>query len=172
MKLATTVLALIVAAHASAAVRARYLMGTLCEVSAADERQIEKAFAEAARVEAMLSTWRDDSELARLNANPSAPISPELASVLRVVDEQCVKTGGAFEPHIRPLIDAWKTREEGALPDAAAIAKALDEIRRGNPRSRRERSERATRSTGCSRFSTATPFSISADSSSSVGRTR
>jgi FAD:protein FMN transferase len=135
MKLAATVLALIVAAHASAAVRARYLMGTLCEVSAADERQIEKAFAEAARVEAMLSTWRDDSELARYNANRCGagnPAGEELASLLDVVEAWRIKTGGAFEPHIRPLIDAWKTREEGALPDAATIANALDRIHSGN----------------------------------------
>lgn len=131
MKLATTVLALIVAAHTSGATRARYLMGTLCEVSANDERQIDAAFADAARVEAMLSTWRDDSELAHFNADRSTPISPELAALLRVVEEQRNRTGGAFEPHIRPLIDAWKTRESGALPDAATIASALEQIRAG-----------------------------------------
>jgi len=132
MKLATTVLALIVAAHTSGATRARYLMGTLCEVSASDERQIDAAFAEAARVEAMLSTWRDDSELARFNADRSTPVSPELAALLRAVEEQRVLTGGTFEPRIRPLIDAWKTRESGALPDAATIATALGRIRSGN----------------------------------------
>jgi thiamine biosynthesis lipoprotein len=132
MRLATTVLALIVAAHTSGATRARYLMGTLCEVSASDEGQIDAAFADAARVEAMLSTWRDDSELARFNADRSTPISPELAALLRVVEEQRVQTGGAFEPRIRPLIDAWKTRESGALPDAATIASALERIRAGN----------------------------------------
>jgi thiamine biosynthesis lipoprotein len=132
MKLATTVLALIVAAHTSGATRARYLMGTLCEVSANDERQIDAAFAEAARVEEMLSTWRDDSELARFNADRSTPVSPELAALLRVVEEQRVRTGGAFEPRIRPLIDAWKTRENGALPNAATIATALERIRGGN----------------------------------------
>jgi len=147
MKLATTVFALIVAAHTSGATRARYLMGTLCEVSASDEQQIDAAFADAVRVEAMLSTWRDDSELARYNAakcgagnpagegpagSPAPHISEELASLLDFIETWRIKTGGAFEPRIRPLIDAWKTRESGALPDAPAIASALERIRGGN----------------------------------------
>jgi len=99
-------------------------MGTVCEVSAADGRQVEAAFAEAARVEGMLSTWRNDSELAQYNASRSHP-SAELVALLAVVDEWPVKTNGAFDARIRPLIDAWKTREEGALPSAAVIAQAL-----------------------------------------------
>jgi UDP-glucose 6-dehydrogenase len=71
MRTATTVLALIVAANAFAATRVRYLMGTVCEVSAADERQIEKAFDEAARIEAMLSTWRASTRANRRTSRPS-----------------------------------------------------------------------------------------------------
>ena len=124
MKLAATALALIVAANTFAVTRARYLMGTVCEVSAGDERQIEAAFAEAARVEGMLSTWRTDSELARVNAG--APAGEELRSLLRVVDVWRDKSAGAFNPHVRGLIDVWKTREGGAVPSAADIAKALE----------------------------------------------
>lgn len=120
MKLATTALALIVAANAFAVTRARYLMGTVCEVSAGDARQIEAAFAEAARVEAMLSTWRDDSELARVNAG--AVPGDELGDLLRVAELWRDKSGGAFDPHVRSLIELWKTRRDGALPDPAAIA--------------------------------------------------
>ncbi|HEX7190069.1 MAG TPA: FAD:protein FMN transferase [Thermoanaerobaculia bacterium] len=124
MKLATTALALIVAAVAStgtfAVTRARYLMGTVCEVSAGDERQIEAAFAEAARVESMLSTWRTDSELARVNAG-SKP-GAELAALLDIVEHWRVRSGGAFDPHIRSLIDLWKTRGDGGVPSATAIA--------------------------------------------------
>lgn len=128
MKLAATALALIVAFHTFGATRARYLMGTVCEVSAGDERQIEAAFAEGARVEGMLSTWRNDSELAHVNGG-STP-GRELGSLLEIVEEWRVKTGGAFEPHIRPLIDAWKTREDGAVPTTAAIQNALSHLDR------------------------------------------
>lgn len=120
MRLAATALALIVAAHTLAATRARYLMGTVCEVSAADERQIEAAFTEAARVESMISTWRDDSELTRVNAG--APAGEELGNLLRVAEQWRDKSGGAFDPHVRSLIELWKTRRDGAVPDPAAIA--------------------------------------------------
>jgi len=109
-----------------AAVLARFLMGTVCEVEAANDRQIAAAFDEAARVERMISTWRTDSELAR------GRYSPELQALLHDVDAWRDKTGGAFEPRIRPLIDAWKTRENGALPDASVIAAALNQIHSGN----------------------------------------
>jgi len=109
-----------------AAVLARFLMGTVCEVDAANDRQIAAAFDEAARVERMISTWRSDSELS------TGHYSPELQALLRDVDEWRDKTGGAFEPRIRPLIDAWKTRENGALPDASVIHDALTRIRSGN----------------------------------------
>jgi len=98
-------------------------MGTVCEIRAANETQIAAAFDEAARVESMISTWRSDSELS------TGRYSPELAALIRVVEQWRDKTGGAFEPRIRPLIDAWKTRGDGAVPDAATIARALDEIR-------------------------------------------
>ena len=120
MKLAATALALIVAANTFAVTRARYLMGTVCEVSAGDERQIEAAFAEAARVESLISTWRTDSELARVNAGGTP--GTELAALLEVAEQWRAKSGGAFDPHIRSLIDLWKTRGDGEVPDPAAIA--------------------------------------------------
>jgi len=109
-----------------AAVLVRYLMGTVCEVDAADPAQIAAAFDEAARVERMISTWRVDSELS------TGHYSHELQSLIREVEAWRDKTGGTFEPRIRPLIDAWKTRADGAVPDAATIAAALQQIHSGN----------------------------------------
>jgi FAD:protein FMN transferase len=106
--------------------RARFLMGTVCEIDAANESQIAAAFDEAARIEKMLSTWRADSELS------TGRHSPELDSLLAVVDRWRDATGGAFEPRIRPLIDAWKTRAEGAVPSRDVIENALSRIRSGN----------------------------------------
>ena len=109
-----------------AAILARYLMGTICEIDAANETQIAAAFDEAARVERMISTWRSDSELS------TGRYSPELVSLIRSVEAWREKTGGAFEPRIRPLIDAWKTRADGTVPDATMIANALSKIRSGD----------------------------------------
>ena len=79
------------------AVRAQFLMGTVCEIDAADP---EPAFAEARRIEAMISTWRDDSELSRLNRGEIAKPSPELDAMLRQAMAISRETAGAFDPTI------------------------------------------------------------------------
>ena len=121
-----------IAAWAAEVRRAQYLMGTVCEVAIdGDARQIDAAFAEAARVERLLSTWREDSELSALNRGEANAASPELQALLDRVIKWRDRTGGAFEPRIRPLIDAWRTREQGSVPSSDAIAAALDTIRSG-----------------------------------------
>ncbi|HWS72171.1 MAG TPA: FAD:protein FMN transferase, partial [Thermoanaerobaculia bacterium] len=110
---------------ASSVTRARYAMGTVCEITASSEAQIEAAFAEARRVEGMLSTWREDSELARLNRGELAAPSPELASLLTTAMQWSRETNGAFDPRIRSLIDAWQTRGSGAVPSREQLALAM-----------------------------------------------
>jgi FAD:protein FMN transferase len=114
------------ASDAAVARRARYLMGTVCEVavSPAHESDIERAFAEAARVESVLSTWRADSELSRLNRGEGPP-SSELSALLHVASRWAVRTDRAFDPRIGRLIDVWKTRAVGALPSSEEIANAM-----------------------------------------------
>lgn len=119
----------VVPAHTEAATnRARYLMGTVCEVAVAGNAEsaaasIERAFAEAERIERFLSTWKPESELSRVNAG--AQPSAELAELLATALAWSKKTGGAFDPRVRALIEVWKTREDGALPAPEQIAQAL-----------------------------------------------
>jgi len=103
--------------------RARYLMGTVCEITAParSEPQMEAAFQEAARIEGFLSTWRNDSELFRLNAAHEATASPELSQLLGRAIEWAHATGSAFNPLVGPIIEAWRTRAEGAVPSNEAI---------------------------------------------------
>lgn len=120
--------------------RARYVMGTVCEITASSDREIEAAFAEAVRVEkALLSTWSNESELARLNARGTAQVSPELWKVLSAAREWSEKTDGAFNPLVRPLIDRWKTRGSGALPEPDTLALARAQAAIGNLRFRPSR---------------------------------
>jgi high-affinity iron transporter len=109
------------------ATRAQAMMGTVCEISVADDAAgaIDAAFAEGKRIEAMISTWRDDSELARFNAGDAKALSPELAADLRLTLQWAKETGGTFNPLVRPLIDAWKTRGKGVVPAADVLAKAV-----------------------------------------------
>ena len=91
--------------------RARYLMGTVCEVAAEKPEQIELAFAEAKRIEAMLSTWTDESELARVNRGEARP-GPELKALLDETLRWAEKTGRAFDPRIGHLV---KPRRQGVV---------------------------------------------------------
>ncbi|HEX6159121.1 MAG TPA: FAD:protein FMN transferase [Thermoanaerobaculia bacterium] len=100
----------------------------MCEVAVAGNadgalESVSAAFAEAERIEGFLSTWKPESELSRVNAG--ATPTGELAELLAIALEWSKKTGGAFDPRVRSLIDVWKTREEGALPAPAAIETAL-----------------------------------------------
>ena len=112
--------------------RARYVMGTICAIHAADEREIDAAFEESARLEGMLSTWRDDSELARLNAAGSMIVSDELLSILRATAACARETDGAFNPLVRPLIDLWDTRSRGRLPSDAERQAVLPRLALSN----------------------------------------
>jgi thiamine biosynthesis lipoprotein len=116
------------AAHAEMTERARHLMGTVCEIAIESSRdpeaEIEAAFDEAARIEAMLSTWNEASELSRLNGDSSHPISVELRDLLQKVSRWSATTGGAFDPRIGRLIHAWNVRGNGATPSSEVLLAA------------------------------------------------
>jgi thiamine biosynthesis lipoprotein len=85
----------------------------------------EAGVREIERIEALLSTWRDDTPLARLNAaapRVATPVSPELFALLKRVFEWSERTGGAFDATILPLVRAWGLRSGGRIP-------AADELR-------------------------------------------
>ncbi|MGZ5426852.1 MAG: FAD:protein FMN transferase [Thermoanaerobaculia bacterium] len=90
-------------------------------------RASEAGVREIERIEALLSTWRDDTPLARLNAaavGVATPVSPELFALLKRVFEWEKTTDGAFDPAVLPLVPAWGLRLGGRIPDAAAVARA------------------------------------------------
>lgn len=75
----------------------------------------------------LLSTWRDDTPLARLNAAApglATPVAPELFAVLKRVFEWRKTTGGAFEPSVAPLVRAWGLRTGGRIPGASELLDA------------------------------------------------
>ncbi len=108
-------------------------MGTTLTVAVAAARRedairaIDSAFDAVRRLEAMLSTWRDDSEIARLNQAPSgAPVvlSAELYGLLAEAGRWCRATGGTFDPAIGALVDAWDLRGSGRLPSPVELKAA------------------------------------------------
>jgi FAD:protein FMN transferase len=114
-------------AEADAVHRARYLMGTVCEVAAEHPEQIERAFAEAKRIESLISTWTESSELARVNRGEAAP-GPELRALLDETLAWSEKTNGAFDPRIGHLVGRTKIAgaiEEGAFGKGYALDRML-----------------------------------------------
>jgi thiamine biosynthesis lipoprotein len=111
--------------------RAQYLMGTLLEITvyapnrADADRAVTAAFAEVARLEALLSTFRSDSELSRLNATGTVRVSLETLAVLAHSRQMHVVTRGAFDVTVGPLVRLWKdAAANNRLPTATAIRTA------------------------------------------------
>ncbi len=133
---AATVLALLasvcIAANAAelpreaATSHSRFLMGTICEVTIeGDAVSTEPAFEEIARVEQLISTWRDSSELSKLNRTGDEIVSAELYTLLERAMREARETGGAFNPLVGALLRIWKVRDDGAVPASAEIERTL-----------------------------------------------
>jgi thiamine biosynthesis lipoprotein len=115
--------------------REAYVMGTTLTITVAAPsrregiRAIEEAFEAVRRVDDLLSTWRDDSEIARLNQAPVGQpvlLSAVLYTLLRDAARWARLTDGTFDPAIGSLIDAWDLRGRGRIPSREILARARD----------------------------------------------
>src|SRR5512140_2325378 len=94
------------------------------------DRALDASEAAVRAVEAadrLLSTWRTDTPLARLNAAaPGVPseVTPELWRLLKNLFEWSERSGGAFDPTVAPLVRAWGLRAAGRVPGAAELRSA------------------------------------------------
>ena len=89
---------------------------------------LEAAFDAIVESEALLSTWRTDTPLSRLNE--AAPgVATEcpgaLAELLARALETSRASGGAFDPTVGALVSVWDLRGRGRVPSAAEVAAAL-----------------------------------------------
>lgn len=94
----------------------RYLMGTSVQIAAlgADEAyrkaSIEESFAAIQEVDRLMSNYREDSELARINARAAAGAvraSDPLFAVLQAAQEVSARSQGAFDVTVGPLVKLW-----------------------------------------------------------------
>ncbi len=123
--------------------RERYLMGTRCTIllqgddRAALDAAATAAFDEIARLEAVTSNWREDSELARFHAaalhrpGEAIDVSADLFDVLARAKAWTVRTGGAFDATVEPLIRSYDLRGSGRIPSEGERVRAADLVRGG-----------------------------------------
>lgn len=93
---------------------------------AAGELALDAAFAELERVENVMSLYRPESEISRLNrAGVLKRPDPYLVEVLRFAREISASSDGAFDVTVQPL---WSLHaaalKEGRQPDAEAVSEA------------------------------------------------
>lgn len=102
---------------------------TVPRASPADRPRVERAVRqELERVDALMSTYRTDSELSRFNTHAlTTPyrISEETFAVLAAAQAVSEATDGAFDITVGPLVDAW-----GFGPDRRAVPPGPEEVAR------------------------------------------
>jgi FAD:protein FMN transferase len=89
---------------------------------------IDRAVAEIRRLEALMTTWRDDSEISRVNQSAgktAVKVGPETG---RVIDESLwisEKSGGVFDITFEVMHGLWRFDQDGdaRLPRADEVAK-------------------------------------------------
>ena len=113
--------------------RSAYLMGTRVRLLTWDGSRggglarLERALATLEETEGELSTWRDDSAIAALNRSPVGtpwPASPAICRMFAALSEWQASSGGAFDPSIGRLIQAWDLHGQGRIPSAEDLAHA------------------------------------------------
>lgn len=88
----------------------------------------EEALDEIARLEGLLSLYRPDSEISRLNQNAArgwVRVPPEVFSLIEQARNLAEATSGAFDITVAPLVRAWGFMGgSGAAPSPESLAEA------------------------------------------------
>jgi len=83
------------------------------------------------RIDGLMSTYRDDSELQRFNSSRSTAsfaLSPDTRAVIDVAVEASRLTRGAFDITVAPLVSAWGFGAGGHSVSAAPSAETLEAL--------------------------------------------
>jgi FAD:protein FMN transferase len=116
--------------------RARVAMGSQLRLAAWSNDEngavaaFEDAFREFDRLDALLSVWREGSDVLRMNAaagDHPVPVSADTRAVLLAARQASEWTHGKFDITFGALADIWKFDhdQDNAVPEAAAIRARL-----------------------------------------------
>ena len=100
------------------------------EKEAAVGAHIEAAFAEIRRLEALMTTWRPDSDISRINAaagKAAIQVAPEVLDVVERSLHFARISGGAFDISFYALKGLWRFDDDltPTLPDPAEVRRRL-----------------------------------------------
>ena len=119
-------------------VRSRYLMGTPIEIKArgadeaATQAAINAAYEEIARLERLMSHWRQDSQVAQVNAQAGktpVKVAPEVLDVIERALGVSRMTGGAFDITMQVVGAIWGIDgQHPRVPPKADIREALRHV--------------------------------------------
>ncbi|MHC4624054.1 MAG: FAD:protein FMN transferase [Planctomycetota bacterium] len=116
----------------------REVMGTFARVvavapdSATADKSIESAFAQLRSVDRLMSDYRSDSEISRVNRDAyTQPVKVSKATfeVLQKAIEFSRLSDGAFDITVGPLVDLWRSAvEANSVPSKAALQQARSKV--------------------------------------------
>ena len=106
---------------------------SLCALGDADglaQDALRAAMHEVQRIDALLSLFRPDSQLSRLNRDGRIEdADPHLLRNLEFAAQLAALTGGAFDVTVQPLWELYtRAKADGVLPAPRAIAQARDRV--------------------------------------------
>lgn len=91
------------------------------------EQAIDAGMAELRRLDAMMSLYKDSSEISRVNAaagKSPVPVSPEMIEIVEDAARVSELSDGVFDITIGPLVVLWQMRlKEGKTPTDAEMAR-------------------------------------------------
>jgi len=109
--------------------KSQFLMGTYVEVISPYWQAPYIVFSEISRVEKLLSKYKPDSEIFKLNEQGKVVASLDTMYVLRKSKEFWIITDGALDISVGPLLDLWGfTQKKYLLPTRAQINAVLPRI--------------------------------------------
>jgi FAD:protein FMN transferase len=100
----------------------KYIMGTVFEIVVYDPslahaaQAMEEALKEIVRLDGVMSNYKTDSELSRLNRTAhfrAQVVSPDLFRVIEESLRYSKLSGGKFDVTVGPLVDRWKAAMRG-----------------------------------------------------------
>ena len=100
-------------------------MSVLVNGSGAEEA-VEEAVAEVHRLDALLSTGKNDSEVGKINENGGGSLSEDGKYLFKAAMELYDKTGGLFDISIYPVMELWGfTDQKYRVPSDRELKEAL-----------------------------------------------